>query len=386
MILLALAYVLSQFFRAFLAVISVPLERDLGIGPEALAAASGWWFISFAAMQIPVGWALDTMGPKRTASALLLIGGGGGSLLFAFATSAMHINIAMMLIGVGCAPVLMASFYIFAREFEPMKFATLAATMVGVGSVGNLLASYPMTFAEATIGWRATLMGLAILCALVALGIQVLVRDPAKVITETKGSLLDILRIPAVWLIAPIAIVGYVPAAAIRGAWMGPYLNDVHGLSSGQIGTAAVVMSLAMIGGVFIYGPLDRWFGTRKWVVFGGNALALACMFGLYAYGASSMVLAVVLMCGVGFFGAAYPVIMAHGKGLFPAHLTGRGVTLLNMFSIGGVGVAQFIARPLHASYQGADILTPYSAVFVFFIALLVVGLVLYFFSRDNTD
>ena len=386
MILLALAYVLSQFFRAFLAVISVPLERDLGIGPEALAAASGWWFISFAAMQIPVGWALDTMGPKRTASSLLLIGGGGGSLLFAFATSAMHINLAMMLIGVGCAPVLMASFYIFAREFEPMKFATLAATMVGVGSVGNLLASYPMTFAEATIGWRATLMGLAILCALVALGIQVLVRDPAKVITETKGSLLDILRIPAVWLIAPIAIVGYVPAAAIRGSWMGPYLNDVHGLSSGQIGTAAVVMSLAMIGGVFIYGPLDRWFGTRKWVVFGGNALALGCLFGLYAFGPSSMVLAVVLMCGVGFFGASYPVIMAHGKGLFPAHLTGRGVTLLNMFSIGGVGVAQFIARPLHTSYQGGDVLTPYSVVFVFFIALLVAGLGMYVFSRDNTD
>lgn len=64
---LALAYVLSQFFRAFLAVISLPLESDLGIGPEALATASGLWFISFAVMQIPVGWALDSIGPKRTA-------------------------------------------------------------------------------------------------------------------------------------------------------------------------------------------------------------------------------------------------------------------------------------------------------------------------------
>ncbi|MDG1470257.1 MAG: MFS transporter [Ascidiaceihabitans sp.] len=386
LILLALAYVLSQFFRAFLAVISVPLERDLGIGPEALAAASGWWFISFAAMQIPVGWSLDTLGPKRTASVLLLIGGAGGSLLFALAGTAMHINIAMILIGIGCSPVLMASFYIFAREFAPMQFATLAATMVGVGTVGNLLASYPMTFAEATIGWRATMIGLAVLCTLIAIGVQITVRDPAKVVTETKGSLIDILRIPAVWLIAPIAIVGYVPAAAIRGSWMGPYLNDVHGLSSAQIGTAAVVMSLSMIGGVFLYGPLDRWLGTRKWVVFGGNVLGLGCLIGLYAYGASSIVLAVVLMCGIGFFGATYPVIMAHGKGLFPAHLTGRGVTLLNMFSIGGVGLAQFVARPLHASYQGTDQLTPYTAVFAFFIALMIVGLALYLFSRDNKD
>ena len=386
LILLALAYVLSQFFRAFLAVISVPLERDLGIGPEALAAASGWWFISFAAMQIPIGWALDTVGPKRTAALLLLLGGAGGSLVFAMASTAMHINIAMMLIGVGCAPVLMASFYIFAREFEPMKFATLAATMVAVGTIGNLLASYPMTLAESLIGWRATMVALAVLCGLVAIGIQVTVRDPARVISETKGSILDIFRIPAVWLIAPMAMVGYVPAAAIRGSWMGPYLNDIHGLTSAQIGTAAVVMSLAMIGGVFIYGPLDRWFGTRKWVVVGGNLIGLGCLIGLYTSGASSMVMAVALMCGIGFFGGSYPVIMAHGKGLFPAHLTGRGVTFLNMCSIGGVGLAQFVARPLHVSYQGADSLQAYSAVFMFFVVLTAIGLGMYFFSRDNTD
>ena len=65
--LLALAYVLSQFFRAFLAVLTAPLQADLGVGPDVLATASGLWFLSFAAMQIPVGWALDTLGPRRTA-------------------------------------------------------------------------------------------------------------------------------------------------------------------------------------------------------------------------------------------------------------------------------------------------------------------------------
>ena len=66
--LLCLAYVLSQFFRAFLAVLSGPLERDLGTTPDDLAFASGLWFLVFAAMQIPVGWALDRIGPRRTAA------------------------------------------------------------------------------------------------------------------------------------------------------------------------------------------------------------------------------------------------------------------------------------------------------------------------------
>ena len=112
-LLLTLAYVLSQFFRSFLAVLSQPLNADLGINSEGLAFASGLWFLSFAAMQIPVGWALDTIGARRVAAILLLIGGAGGAAVFALAQSVWHINLSMILVGIGCAPVLMASYYIF---------------------------------------------------------------------------------------------------------------------------------------------------------------------------------------------------------------------------------------------------------------------------------
>lgn len=43
---LTLAYVLSQFYRAFLAVLSPMLTQDLGIPAEVLARASGWWFLA----------------------------------------------------------------------------------------------------------------------------------------------------------------------------------------------------------------------------------------------------------------------------------------------------------------------------------------------------
>ena len=127
---LCLAYVLSQFFRAFLAVLSEPLGRDLGVTAEDLSFASGLWFVTFALMQLPVGWALDRIGPRWTASVLLGIGGGGGAALFAVATQGWHIDLAMVLIGIGCSPVLMASYYIFARQFPPARFATLAALMM----------------------------------------------------------------------------------------------------------------------------------------------------------------------------------------------------------------------------------------------------------------
>jgi predicted MFS family arabinose efflux permease len=384
LILLALAYVLSQFFRAFLAVLTAPLEADLGLGPDVLATASGLWFLSFAAMQVPVGWSLDTLGPRRTAGWLLLVGGCGGAALFALAQSAIHIHIAMILIGVGCSPVLMASFYIFARTFPPSRFATLAALMIGIGTVGNLISSYPMAFAAETIGWRAAMWVLALGCGAVALGIFATVRDPEKPMDEARGSLLDLLRMPALWLLLPIMFVNYAPIGAVRGLWIGPYLTDVFGMTVSQIGIATLAMSIAMIFGTLAYGPLDRILGTRKWVAVGGNAMTAALLVVLVVFGDTHPWLSVVIMAAIGFFGASFPVIIAHARGFFPAHLTGRGVTLMNLFGIGGVGMMQFASGRIHTSWSGGSADAPYVAIFAFLAISLAGGLVIYGFSRDT--
>ncbi|QFT74554.1 MFS transporter [Ruegeria sp. THAF33] len=386
LVVLCLGYVLSQFFRAFLAVLSLDLERDIGATPEDLAFASGLWFLVFAAMQIPVGWALDKVGPRLTAAALLLVGGAGGSAIFAVATSPLHVSIAMGLIGVGCSPVLMASYFIFAREYPPAKFATLAAVMLGVGSVGNLVASYPTALAVEWMGWRATMVGLAVISAAIALGIWLSLRDPAKVDTEHKGSLLDLLKEPALWLIMPLMLVAYAPSAALRGLWAGPYLNDVFGLSTTQIGTATLVMGSAMIVGTFVYGPLDRVFGTRKWVIFTGNALGVVALTLLCVWIDHATWLSVLLLAIIGFTGASFPVIMAHGRAFVPPNLVGRGVTLLNLFGIGGVGIAQFVTGRIHAATTQAGTTAPYTAIFGFFAVTLAFGCVIYLFSRDNVD
>ena len=383
---LCLAYVLSQFFRAFLAVLSEVLAQDLGAAPDALATASGLWFLSFAAMQIPVGWALDRVGPRRTTSVLLLLGGGGGAAVFALASSPAHISIAMFLIGIGCSPALMGSYYIFAREYPPAKFATLGALMLGVGSAGNLVASYPTALAAELIGWRGTLGGLAMLSVLVAAGIFASVRDPERVESAVKGSVLDILKMPVIWLILPLMLVNYAPAATMRGLWIGPYLADVFGLSTVQIGQASLVMGAAMIAGTLCYGPLDRLLGTRKWVVAGGSLGSIVALVWLLVAIDTNPVLSVALLAVIGFLGAYFPVIIAHGRAFIPAHLVGRGVTLLNLFVIGGVGLMQFITGRLHTTLADGDPTAPYTVIFGFLALTMLIGTVLYLFSRDSLD
>jgi predicted MFS family arabinose efflux permease len=382
---LLLAYVFSQFYRAFLAVLTPVLKADLGVTAADLAAASGWWFLAFAAMQIPIGWALDRIGPRLTAGALMAVGA-AGAFLFAQATGAGQIKLAMALIGIGCAPVLMASYFIFAREFTPAVFGTLAGVTIGVGSLGNVASSLPLSAAVEAFGWRETVMGLAAITGAVALAILVLVRNPPRLETARDGSLLDLLRIPAIWPILAMMAVCYMPIAGLRGLWVGPYYADVHGLDPLGIGQVSLWVGLAMVAGNFAYGPLDRWLGTRKWVIFWGNVLTVACLFGLWWFAAAPAAVATGLLIAAGFFGASFPMVIAHGRAFFPPHLMGRGVTLLNLFGIAPIGIAQILTGRIHAGTEAVTPAAPYEAVFLFFALVTAIGLAVYLWSQDRTD
>ncbi|WP_163849905.1 MFS transporter [Pseudooceanicola aestuarii] len=383
-LLLVFGYVLSQFYRSFLAVLTGPLEADLGATAADLSFASGVWFLVFAAMQIPVGWALDRIGPRRSSSVLLLVGGAGGAAVFALATEPWHLTAAMALLGVGCSNILMAAYYIFARSFAPVIFASLAAVSLGTGMVGNLAGSLPMALAAELIGWRACMAVMAVISGATALGLWVLIKDPPAPEGGPRGSLLDLLKMPAFWLLVPMILGCYAPTATLRGLWIGPYFADIYGASATQVGQAALVLGVAMILGTYAYGPLDRWLGTRKWVVFAGNAGALACLLGLILLPGLGAVQAALLFAGLGAMAASYPMLMAHGRAFAPPHLVGRAVTLVNLLALGSAGGMQVMSGWLYnPAAQGPAAFAP---MLWSYAALMFVGLAVYLFAPDRMD
>jgi predicted MFS family arabinose efflux permease len=382
---LVAAYVLSQFYRAFLAVLSPVLLADLGATPDDLATASGVWFLAFAACQIPVGSALDRIGPRRTAAVLLAVGAAGAGV-FALATGPDAITLAMALIGIGCSPVLMASYYIFARHYSPAIFGTLAGAVIGIGSLGNIAASLPLSAAVTAFGWRETVWGLAAITLLAALGIAVFVRDPARVGARGKGSIFDLLRMPALWPILIMMAVCYAPTASLRGLWVGPYYADVFGADATAIGNVTLIMGLAMVAGSFALGPAERRLKSRKGLILAANLFCLAAILALWLWPTAGGWVTVALLAMAGFFGSTFPMVIAHGRAFIPPHLLGRGVTLLNFFGIASVGLLQFATGRLHAATVKLPPEAPYAAIFLFLAVGLAAGLSLYAFSRDRTD
>ena len=384
-------YALSQFFRSFLAVIAPELAHELTLSAADLGNISAAWFAGFALAQFAVGIALDRIGPRRTVPALMLAGVLGAAL-FSRAHSGHDAILAMALIGVGCSPALMGPLFVFARTYPARRFALLSSTMIGLGSIGNLMGGTPLALADQAFGWRGVFLGLAGVTLAAAVLIAILVRDPPQIDAENGGhtgwigGLRDVMSIRPLWPIWPLMGLGYGVLIAERGLWVGPYLSDIYQLAPVPRGNIIFLMALAITAGALAYGPLDQWLGTRKWVVFTGSAVTGLALLGLWYFPHPELSVAAALLCVVGFAGMIYGVIMAHIRSFVPEHIVGRGITFANFLCMGGAGVIQVVSGHYAESLKVAQ-LPPeslYAELHLGLALTLLSATAIYAFSRDR--
>src|SRR5690606_1758560 len=128
----------------------------------------------------------------------------------------------------------------------------------------------------------------------------------------------------------------------------------------------------------------DSSFGTRNWVAFVGNGIGLVALILMALQPMGDLSTLTMLLVVIGITGAGFGLLMAHGRAFIPPHLTGRGVTLLNFFAIGIVGVVQFASGAVvTAATEPGDPAAAYQALFWFYAVLLGGALAIYLFARD---
>jgi hypothetical protein len=229
-------------------------------------------------------------------------------------------------------------------------------------------------------------LGLLTLAA--AAAITLLVRDPKGSGNTSAGfgfrGYLDLLRMRVLWPIIPLTAINYAPASGIRGLWAGPYLTDVYGADALTIGKVTLFMAFAMVAGSFLYGPLDTIFKTRKWVAAVGNTVGLAALVALALHPVTEVAVVTAVLVVIGLFGSAYGLLMAHARAFVPAHLIGRGVTLMNFFAIGGVGAMQFATGGVvTANAVPGEPAAAYTALFTFYAVMLGISILVYLVAKD---
>jgi len=389
---LAGIYMVSQFLRNSVGVIAPNLATELNLSASEVGLLSSVFFFSFAAAQIPLGVALDRYGPRRC---MLVCAGIAivGTLMFAAAASPFWLTVARVLMGLGSSCYLMAPLALYAKRFPPDRFATLVGVQLGLGTVGTLLATAPFAFAVALIGWRMSFVVIAGMVVAAAILVSVVVKDDKDGTPRARETLRDSLkgtlaaiRVPSFWPVFAVQLASYSSFVVVVGLWGGPYLTHIYGYSLTERGNMLFVAVLAQIVGSMLWGPSDRLFNSYKIPILIGLLLTAATL-GLAAIvGIFSPIALFLWFVAIGLFPAVLSVVIANGKSLFPPVLVGRGMTLMNMGTMGGVFVSQSITGAIIDLFPITTegyALNAYRAVFGFQAVFILLTLLIFLWARD---
>jgi len=358
------AYFFSALLRAITATLAPAFSAELHLGAAELGLMAGAYFLGFAATQLPLGSALDRLGPKRVLLALLSLAV-LGCLAFAVASSFGQLLAARMLIGLGVSACLMAPLTSFRHRLAPPTQLRLNSWMLMTGSFGMLASTLPVQWLLPLLGWRGLFAGLAGGLMLAMLLIQAMVpRDPARAVGDAAeptppGSYRTVFAAPAFRRMAPMGFFCYGGLVALQSLWIGPWLTQVAGAGPMRAAQGLFVVNLCMLFAFLGWGlvmprlvragwPAERIIG-RAWPA---GVLCLLAVIGLGERAGAGLWALWCVCTSVG--SLSQPALAQH----FPPALAGRALSAFNLLVFGGVfslqwGIGLLIDLLVGAGWSG---------------------------------
>lgn len=272
-----LAYAVAVFHRASLGVAGTQAQERFGAGASTLSLFLVLQLAVYAALQIPVGVALDRFGSRRVVVAGALTMAAGQALL-AVSTSVPTAIAARLLVGAGDAMTFISVLRIVSLWF-PGRTVPLVTQLTGIlGQLGQVAAAYPLVALLHATSWEATFLGAAAVGVLVGVLVLAALRDapPGSLraaptgLAEVRRSLVATWHEPGTRIGLFTHLVTQFSGTAFALLWGFPFLTQAEGLPAG---TAAGLLSLLVVVGMGI-GPLlgrlcAHWPLRRSVLVFG---------------------------------------------------------------------------------------------------------------------
>jgi MFS family permease len=271
------AYGVAVFHRASLGVAAVEAQERFSAGASAVSLFLVLQLAVYAALQVPVGVALDRFGSRRMiiAGALTMA---AGQFVLALATDVPTAMAARVLVGAGDAMTFISVLRVVGLWF-PGHTVPLITQLTGIlGQFGSIVAAYPLVALLHGTSWQTTFFGAAATGVLVAILVLVALRDapagtpraPTAGMTELRGHLAATWREPGTRLGLYTHLVTQFSGTVFALLWGYPFLVVGQGLSPA---VAAALLTLLVVVGMAV-GPLfgrlcARWPLRRSDLVFG---------------------------------------------------------------------------------------------------------------------
>jgi len=253
----ALGYFISNLLRAITATIAPELVSEFNLTSGELGLLGGGYFLGFASVQIPLGYLLDSKGPKKIVSYFLTLSI-IGLILFSLAQNLMMLLISRVLIGVGVGACLMGPLTAYRIWYQDETQQRANSWMLMVGAMGMLSSSLPVQYFLPLIGWRAIFLSLAVFTLLCIFLLIVFI--PKWQLKTIDNKQLDESGLKIVWKnslfksLVPMGFFSYGGLFAIQTLWAGPWMIRVSGYTPEESAQGLFVIYFFMLMSFLCWG------------------------------------------------------------------------------------------------------------------------------------
>ena len=253
----ALGYFISNLLRAITATIAPELVSEFNLTSGELGLLGGGYFLGFASVQIPLGYLLDSKGPKKIVSYFLILSI-IGLILFSLAQNLMMLLISRVLIGVGVGACLMGPLTAYRIWYQDETQQRANSWMLMVGAMGMLSSSLPVQHFLPLIGWRAIFLSLAVFTLLCIFLLIVFI--PKWQLKTIDNKRLDESGLKIVWKnslfksLVPMGFFSYGGLFAIQTLWAGPWMIRVSGYTPEESAQGLFVIYFFMLMSFLCWG------------------------------------------------------------------------------------------------------------------------------------
>lgn len=345
---LAALNAINQASRTVMAIIGPVLAVEFSLSASELGLLAACMFASYAVAQLPVGIALDMLGPRRVQAAFSLVAAAGFTV-FALSDGLPGFALARVILGVGVSAGLIAILKANTQWFAPAQVAGMTGIAMAVGAMGSVLTTAPVEAALPMLGWRGVFWLLAGLSVVVAVWIFVSVRDkPARAARRAlkaelavMGAILGSRRF---WCYGPAVAMLSILNFTYLGLWAGPWLRDVAGYDGPARANTLLLYTLAMLAGSLTIGQVASRVQARGYPAMLVPALCTAGLvaaeigLALQPTGATAVT---VLWVAFAFFASGGPSGYVAVGQMFPPEQMGRVSTAINTLTLSGAFLLQ---------------------------------------------
>ena len=253
----AIGYYISNLLRAITATISPNLISEFNLSAGDLGLLGGGYFLGFASVQIPLGYLLDSKGPKKIVSYFLLIAI-AGIISFSLSQNFTSLLISRILIGVGVGACLMGPLTAYRVWFQDETQQRANSWMLMTGAIGMLSSSLPVQFFLPIIGWRSIFGILAILTLLSIILIVIFIpnwnKENIQNTHDEKGSLKEVWQNKFFKSLVPMGFFNYGGLFAIQTLWAGPWMVKVSGYTPEESANGLFIIYLSLLFSFLTWG------------------------------------------------------------------------------------------------------------------------------------